>query len=129
MARNINTKQKARYIYYLIERNKAMKKVFLVQLTAVIVLLFSPLSHADYDNRYRAYNNWEHEEHHRHRHHHRQPYYQQPPVVYYQQPAVNYYPPQPPVRYYQPQPPVRYYQAPQTAYPQPYSANELRLSW
>lgn len=97
-----------------------MKKIlFLIQLTAAVIL-FSPLSYADYDNYGQRGRGWggQEYEHHHHRHHH----YQQPEVRYYPQPPVVYYP-QPPVRYY-PQPPVQYY--PQ---PQPYPNNSLRLSW
>lgn len=94
-----------------------MKKIFLL---AAAVILFSPLSYADYDGYGRGGygrggygGGWGYREHH-HRHY-------QPEVRYYEPPPVVYY--QPPVRYYQ-QPPVQYYPQPQH-YPQ----NSLRLSW
>ena len=89
-----------------------MKKIFLL---AAAVILFSPLSYADYDGYGRGGygGGWGYREHH-HRHY-------QPEVRYYEPPPVVYY--QPSVRYYQ-QPPVQYYPQPQH-YPQ----NSLRLSW
>jgi hypothetical protein len=82
-----------------------MKK--LIFLTAVI--LFSPLSHADYDGQ-RGWGGEHHHNHHRRDYDYQQGYYQQAPIRYYQQPEVRYYP-QPPVYYY-PQPQVRYYEQP-----------------
>lgn len=90
-----------------------MKKLlFLIQLTTA-VMLYSSLSHADYDDH--GWRGRDHGygygggEHHHHRHHHRD-YYPQPQVnYYYPQPQINYYPrPQPQVRYY-PQPQAEYY--------------------
>ena len=79
-----------------------MKKLlFLIQLTAAVIL-FSPLSYADDDDWGHRGHGWGH---HRHGHHH-----------YYPQPEVHYYYPQPEVHYYYQQPPVRYYQQPQPRY-------------
>ncbi|WP_027150855.1 glycine zipper 2TM domain-containing protein [Methylobacter tundripaludum] len=81
-----------------------MKKLlFLIQLTAVVIL-FSPMSYADDDD-------WGHHGHgwgHHHGHHHHDDYYPQPQINYYPQPQVNYYP-APQINYY-PQPQVNYYQ-------------------
>ncbi|MDD4905225.1 MAG: glycine zipper 2TM domain-containing protein [Methylobacter tundripaludum] len=81
-----------------------MKKLlFLIQLTAVVIL-FSPMSYADDDD-------WGHHGHgwgHHHGHHHDDYYYPQPQINYYPQPQVNYYP-APQINYY-PQPQVNYYQ-------------------
>jgi len=77
-----------------------MKKLlFLIQLTAAVIL-FSPVSYADDDDWGHRGHGWGHHHHH---------------YDYYPQPIVQYYYPQPPVQYYQP--PVRYYQQPRYSDP------------
>ena len=83
-----------------------MKKLlFLIQLTAAVIL-YAPLSYAD-DYGWRG-----HGHHGRGHHgHYREHYYPQPQIIYYPPPVVHYYP-QPQVHYYaQPQP--EYYPQPQ----------------
>ena len=92
-------------------------KTIILLMTAM--MLFSPLSYADWHGD----NGWRHHEY-EHEHHHHRHHYQPLQGRYYQQ--------QPPVVYYQPQPPVRYYQqAPAVIYPRPQypSNNSLHLSW
>ena len=83
-----------------------MKKLlFLIQLTAAVIL-YSSISYADDDD-----HGWGHHGHGHHgwghHGHHREHYYPQPQINYYPQPQINYYPP-PQVNYY-PQPQVNYY--------------------
>jgi len=81
-----------------------MKKLlFLIQLTAAVIL-YSSLSYADDDDHGwggHGHHGWGH-----HGHHHGH-YYPQPQINYYPQPQINYYPP-PQINYY-PQPQVNYY--------------------
>ena len=81
-----------------------MKKLlFLIQLTAAVIL-YSSISYADDDD-----GGWGGHGHHGRGHHghHQEYYYPQPQINYYPQPQINYYPP-PQVNYY-PQPQVNYY--------------------
>jgi len=85
-----------------------MKKLlFLIQLTAAVIL-YSSISYADDDD-----HGWGHHGHGHGHHgwghhgHHRGHYYAQPQINYYPQPQINYYPP-PQINYY-PQPQVEYY--------------------
>ena len=83
-----------------------MKKLlFLIQLTAAVIL-YSSISYADDDD-----HGWGHHVHGHHgwghHGHHREHYYPQPQINYYPPPQVNYYP-QPQINYY-PQPQVNYY--------------------
>jgi len=82
-----------------------MKKLlFLIQLTAAVIL-YPAISHADDDDDRgwggRGYG------HHGHHGRHHEHYYPQPQINYYPQPQINYYPP-PQVNYY-PQPQANYY--------------------
>ena len=82
-----------------------MKKLlFLIQLTAAVIL-YSSLSCADdydddFDHRWRGHGHhhgWGHHGHH-HGHYYPQPqiiYYPPPQIYYYPQPQINYYPQQP----------------------------------
>jgi hypothetical protein len=83
-----------------------MKKLIFL----TVAILFSSLSHADYDDGRRGWGGERHHSHHRRDYDYPQGYYQPAPIRYYQQPEVRYYP-QPPVYYY-PQPQVRYYEQP-----------------
>lgn len=93
-----------------------MKKLlFLIQLTATVIL-YAPLSHAD------GYG-WGGHGHHGRRHHghYREHYYPQPQIIYYPPPVVHYYPqpqvhyyPQPQAEYYPPQPQRQRYQDPRS---------------
>jgi len=79
-----------------------MKKLlFLIQLTAAVIL-YSSISYADDDD-----HGWGHHGHGHHgwghHGHHREHYYPQPQINYYPQPQINYYP-QPQVNYYPQQP-------------------------
>jgi hypothetical protein len=85
-----------------------MKKLlFLIQLTAAVIL-YSSISYADDDD-----HGWGHHGHGHGHHgwghhgHHRGHYYAQPQINYYPQPQINYYPP-PQINYY-PQPQAEYY--------------------
>ena len=84
-----------------------MKKIlFLIQLSAAVIL-YSSISYADDDD-----HDWGgHGRHgrggHGHHGHHREYYYPQPQINYYPQPQINYYPP-PQINYY-PQPQAEYY--------------------
>ena len=89
-----------------------MKKLlFLIQITAALIL-YSSMSHAD-DHGWRGHGYGHHGG--GHHGHHREYYYPQPQVnYYYAEPQVHYYP-QPQINYYQ-QPEVHYYQQPQPEY-------------
>jgi hypothetical protein len=80
-----------------------MKKLlFLIQLTAAVIL-YSSLSYADDDDHGwggHGHHGWGHHGHHGHHHGH---YYPQPQINYYPPPQINYYP-QPQVNYYPQQP-------------------------
>ena len=97
-----------------------MKKLlFIIQLTAALIL-YSSLSYADDDDygwRGHGHHGWGHHGHHREQYY-PQPqvnyYYPAPQVRYYPQPQIIYYPPPPPVRYYPQQPRYQSYQDPRS---------------
>jgi hypothetical protein len=92
-----------------IERKLMNKLLFLIQLTAAVIL-YSSISYADDDDDWRGHGHhgWGHHGH------HRDHYYPQPQINYYPQPQINYYPP-PQINYY-PQPQINYYPQPQANY-------------
>jgi hypothetical protein len=90
-----------------IERKLMNKLLFLIQLTAAVIL-YSSISYADDDD-----DGWRGHGHHGWGHH-RDHYYPQPQINYYPQPQINYYPP-PQINYY-PQPQINYYPQPQANY-------------
>jgi hypothetical protein len=82
-----------------------MKKLlFLIQLTAAVIL-YSSISNADDDDGWRGHGHGHHGW--GHHGHHQQYYYPQPQINYYPPPQINYYP-QPQINYYPP-PQVNYY--------------------